>query len=76
MTTSHLPALPSVSCARQGGDGEHIVPGTALGGQPAEQPHMGGTGRATGFWRRAEPWNRVRHRRAQPQPQEYVGAYR
>lgn len=27
MTTSCLPALPSFSCARQGGDGEHIVPG-------------------------------------------------
>lgn len=44
MMTSHLPDQPSVSCARQGGDGEHALPGLALGGQPGRPAWQGPAG--------------------------------
>lgn len=33
------------------------------------QPHSAGTGQAMGVCRKAQPWSRVRHWRATPQPQ-------
>ena len=73
MMTSHLLAQPSVSCARWGGDREHTRP---LQHSVAGQPCAAGTGRTMGVCRRAQPWSRARHRRAEPQPQAYVGTYR
>lgn len=40
------------------------------------QPYAAGTGQAMGVCRKAQPWSRVRHWRATPQPQAYVGTYR